>query len=297
MDIENEDFQDDEVLQNADPEEGEAIDEETVDPDEPVEGSDEPDGEGDEEGESAEDEEDSFSVDIEDDGAPDDNAAPRWVKDLRKTAKENKRTIRELSAQLQYANSQLQQRQQMPRAPKPTLESCNFNPNKYEQELANWVQYEGQARAQEHAAQQYRNAEFAGWMKKLEQYDEKKSALRVKDFPQTEELARQALSVVQQGIIVQGAENPAMLVYALGKNPHKMAELARIQDPVSFAFAVAKMETKLKVNKRAGAPAPERKVSGTASVTGKTLDRLRKEAERTGDYTKVLDFKRRKNMR
>jgi hypothetical protein len=51
----------------------------------------------------------------------------------------------------------------------------------------------------------------------------------------------------------------------------------------------------LKVQPRSKPPAPERGVpSGTAPVSGAsdaTLERLRLEAERTGDYTKVVRFR------
>jgi hypothetical protein len=97
--------------------------------------------------------------------------------------------------------------------------------------------------------------------------------------------------------VLQGADNPALVIYALGKNPKKAAELAKIEDPVKFAFAVAKLEKELKVTNRKAAPAPERMVSSTGRVSGavdSTLERLRAEAEKTGNYTKVLQYKRQK---
>ena len=102
---------------------------------------------------------------------------------------------------------------------------------------------------------------------------------------------------MQQGMIVQGAENPALLVYALGKNPKKAKELASITDPVKFAFAVAKLETNLKVTKRKASSRPESKINGTGRPSGSvdnTLDRLRAEAEKTGNYTKVSQYKKQK---
>jgi hypothetical protein len=87
------------------------------------------------------------------------------------------------------------------------------------------------------------------------------------------------------------------VIYALGKNPKKAAELAKLTDPVKFAFAVAKLEKELKVTNRRAAPAPERVVQGTGRVSGavdSTLERLREEAARTGNMTKVLQYKRQK---
>ena len=97
--------------------------------------------------------------------------------------------------------------------------------------------------------------------------------------------------------MLQGADNPALVVYALGKNPKKAQELASIKDPVKFAFAVAKLEKDLKVTNRRAAPPPERVVSGTGRVSGavdSTLERLREEASKSGDMTKVLAYKLKK---
>jgi hypothetical protein len=85
-----------------------------------------------------------------------------------------------------------------------------------------------------------------------------------------------------------------MVVYALGKNPKKAKELASITDPVKFAFAVAKLEAQLKVAPRKTPPPPEGAIRSTAPISGtvdSNLDRLRSEAERTGDYSKVYRYK------
>jgi hypothetical protein len=103
---------------------------------------------------------------------------------------------------------------------------------------------------------------------------------------------------MQQGMIVQGADNAALVVYALGKNPKKAKELASITDPVKFAFAVAKLETQLKISNRKAQTSPERKISGTGRPSGavdSTLDRLRADAEKTGDYSKVFQYKKQKH--
>jgi len=82
----------------------------------------------------------------------------------------------------------------------------------------------------------------------------------------------------------------------LGKNPKKLEELSKITDPVDFAFKVAKLESQLKVTDRK-APKPEKRVSsnksgGISGNSDKTLDRLRDEAAKSGDYTKVTAYKR-----
>jgi hypothetical protein len=135
------------------------------------------------------------------------------------------------------------------------------------------------------------------WKAKLDGYGRAKAELRVKDFEDAEAVAQELFNITQQGVMLQGADNPALVVYALGKNPKKAQELAAIKDPVKFAFAVAKLEKDLKVTNRKQAPAPERVITGTARSSGavdSTLERLREEAARTGNMSKVVAYKRQK---
>jgi hypothetical protein len=135
------------------------------------------------------------------------------------------------------------------------------------------------------------------WQSKLDDYGKAKAELKVRDYEDAEETVQQILNITQQGVVLQGCDNPALVVYALGKNPKKTAELAKLTDPVKFAFAVAKLEKELKVTNRKAAPAPERVVSGTGRSSGavdSTLERLREEAARTGNMTKVIAYRAQK---
>lgn len=221
--------------------------------------------------------------------------APEWVKNLRKSYRELQREKRELEEKLKMV---LPAPEQSPVDPgkKPTLEACDYDSDKFENELADW--FERRRQADEAVAKQRtkQQAEQESWQKKLEGYNQSKSGLKVSDFQDAEETVLESLSVTQQGIILQGAQNPAVMVYALGKNPKKAKELAEITDPVQFAFAVAKLETQLSVTRK-NLPPPEKRIvsnsgSGSSSVQ---LERLREEAARTGDYTKVMAFKKQLN--
>ena len=221
--------------------------------------------------------------------------APEWVKNLRKSYRELQREKRELEEKLKMV---LPAPEHNPVDPgkKPTLEACDYDSDKFENELAGWFERKRQSEeviAKQRSKQQ---AEQETWQKKLEGYNQSKSGLKVSDFQDAEEAVLESLSVTQQGIILQGAQNPAVMVYALGKNPKKAKELAEITDPVQFAFAVAKLETQLSVTRKQ-LPPPEKRIvsnsgSGSSSVQ---LERLREEAARTGDYTKVMAFKKQLN--
>jgi len=223
--------------------------------------------------------------------------APGWVKKVRKVNRKLESEVKALKRQLAERSTE----QQKPEptievGEKPTLKSVRYDDKKYEQELASY--YERKRLAEEQQAQQAKQVEEQKrqWQKRQERYVEKKREHSFKDFDEVEDLVQNSLDVMQQNIIIHGADDSSLLVYALGRNPKKLEELSAVRDPVEFAFRVAKLEEKLKVTSKK-APAPEKKISGSKAggLSGKadqTLERLRKEAERTNDYTKVTAYKR-----
>jgi len=231
--------------------------------------------------------------------APEDDEevrAPEWVRDLRKNYREEKRRAKDLEQKL--ARLETQAPGVAPLGPKPTLEKADYDTDRYEKELANWYEKKRQHDDREVSVRSEQQAVQKEWERKLEGYQSAKAGLKVRDFEFAEDVVQDNLSVMQQGMIVQGADNAALVVYALGKNPKKAKELASITDPVKFAFAVAKLETQLKISNRKAQVSPERKISGTGRPSGavdSTLDRLRADAEKTGDYSKVFQYKKQKH--
>lgn len=221
--------------------------------------------------------------------------APEWVRELRKANREKERKIRELEAKL---NASATETKPVVLGAKPTLESCDYDSDEYEKKLADWYERKREADAAEAEAAAQRDAEAKAWQDKLDSYEKAKASLKVRDYEDAEAFALDTFNVTQQGIVIQGSDNPALIIYALGKNTKRAKELASITDPVKFAFAVAKLETQLKVSNRKAAASPERTIaSGGTRLSGavdSTLERLRAEAEKTGDYTKVLQYKRQK---
>ena len=216
--------------------------------------------------------------------------APEWVRELRKTNREQAKRIRELEEVKQVPAVEKPQELE-----EPTLAGCDYDEDKFKKDLS---AFNAQLRKKEDdakAAEQAALAEKASWDGRLKVYNDAKAELKVKDFEDAEEAVKAALSTTQQGILVKGASNSALVVYALGTNPAKLKEFAAIKDPVEYAFAVAKLETTLKVTNRK-APPPERQLSGgTGPKSGSvdsTLERLRAEAAKSGDMTKVLAYRK-----
>lgn len=219
--------------------------------------------------------------------------APDWVRELRKSHREAQRKLREYEQKLQAV--QTTENKPVALGPKPKLEDFDYDADRYEQALDGWHERKRQASEMEAKQKAAEQEQARAWQAKLESYSKARAELKVRDYEEAEEVAQQVFNVTQQGVILQGADNPALVVYALGKNPKKAKELADITDPVKFAFAVAKLEKELKVTNRRAAPPPERTVQATGRVSGtvdSTLERLRTEAEKTGDYSKVFRYKR-----
>ena len=221
--------------------------------------------------------------------------APEWVRELRKTNRELQRQNRELQGKLQ--STAQTETKPVVLGKKPSLEEHDYDADKFEAALADW--FDRKRQADEAAAKQEAEVmnQQKAWQAKLDGYGKAKAELRVKDFEDAEAVAQELFNITQQGVVLQGADNPALVIYALGKNPKKAKELSDIKDPVKFAFAVAKLEKELKVTNRKAAPPPERIVSGTGRVSGavdSTLERLREEAARTGNMTKVIQYKAQK---
>jgi len=240
-------------------------------------------------------EEDEVIISIGEEAPPpqEESRAPEWVRELRKANREKDKRIRELEAKLTTTATE---NKPVALGAKPTLEGCDYDSDVFEQELANWYERKREADAAEASQREAQEAEAAAWQKKLEDYEKAKAGLRVRDYEDAEATALETFNVTQQGIVLQGSENPALLVYAIGKNSAKAKELASITDPVKFAFAVAKLETQLKVTNRKAAASPERTItSGGGRISGSvdsTLERLREEALKTGDLSKVMAYKR-----
>lgn len=247
-------------------------------------------------------EEVSVSIDGEPEPDPEDDEfsgkpAPKWARDLRKANREDKKRIRELEDQLRQREPK---QEQVILGKKPSLsdDDIDYDETKFEQALTAWHDRKAKIESQEREAQQQKEQQQKDWEARVQAYGDSKTALKVKDFEDAEESVQNHFDVTQQGIILQGADNSALVVYALGKNPKKLQELAAIKDPVKFAFAVAKLETQLKVQSRKPATKPESTISASGSGrhsagdADKTLDQLRDEAAKTGDMSKVIAWKR-----
>ena len=165
--------------------------------------------------------------------------------------------------------------------------------------MTDWHNKKIQFDQQEQAKKAEQEKVVQQWQDRVKSYETKKTAIKAKvhDYDEAEELARDALNQTQLGILISGAENPELLTYHLGKNPAKAKELAAIQDPIQFAFKLAKIDAQVKVQQRKPTTSPEKKVEGSAPLSG-IVDakeaELEKKALKTGDRTELIQYRKSK---
>lgn len=227
----------------------------------------------------------------EDDGL-ENNASFREV---RNALRESQRRERELRQQLEKSGTAAEPREPTLGA-EPTMESCDFDEARFKVELLDWNKRKDALAAKADQQRQAQKAEGENWQKTLTTYGEQKTALKVRDFAGAELRVQEALNVTQQGVLLHACENAAVVVAGLGGNAEELKKLAAITDPIKFTAAIVRLEAKMKVTPRKTVPPPERRASGgapaAASTSEQTLARLEAEADRTGDRSKVIAYKR-----
>lgn len=210
--------------------------------------------------------------------------------------------VRELRKVIREKDKELSQHKKAPpvqqeapvkRGPRPKLEDFGYDDDAFDAALDAWVA-DGIREREQQLQLQYQQKELEkSYGQLLQNYQQKAQALGVKDFQDSHDAVVDALSIQQQNAILSGADNPAKVVYALGKYSKKLNELKAITDPLKFAAHIGALERELKAKPRKALPEPEKTVSASKSApVSRDLDRLRKDAEKTGDWTQFYNAKR-----
>lgn len=278
--------------------EGETPAEEVTVEDTPSEGSDNTEGET-PEGEADPEAEGEVSITLGGDPEPEEEerrAAPQWVKDLREENRKLVRRQRELEQQLSKGEP-AKTVATLPPRPKLSDHDIDYDEDKLNARLDTWLAQKAEVDAQAAKQEQVKKDAEQKWQTRLAAVNTAAKGLKVADYDDAAAAFEEQFSVVQRGLILDAPEDPkvsAQLRYALGRNPKVAKELAAEQNPIRFTFKVAELVNKMKVQPKKSAPTPERVVrSGAAGVAAvdNTLERLRAEAEKTGDLSKVIAYK------
>lgn len=253
--------------------------------------------------EEHEDEEPQTAPEATEGGEAEEAAAPRESKtfqEIRKNLNGALKDKRRMERELEELRAKLPKPEPTLGA-KPTLDQFDYDETKFSEAYDNWMERKAAMdRAdQQKLDEQRRQEEEVENFKKS--YKARAESLGVDDFQESEAEVGAMLNQTQSGLLMRGADDPAALVYALSKSPTRLIELSRITDPVKFTVAIAKLEIALSTRKTSR-PAPEPRISSERSSSGHSasssaLEKLRDEAARTGDYSKVVAYKKQNNIK
>lgn len=279
-----EDFDDNQDYQ----EDAEQVDNELLDDEQDIE--DGQDDEQDADGEESESEDDSaddaLDFSFDDDGDSSDpfkgQEAPEWVKKVREENRELKRQLKQRESQ-QFEQQVLRE--------KPTLDDHDYDSDAFEQDYAQWLTEKQQVDAQVHAERQK-------YQRYHDLYKAAVDSIKTKapDYDEVELLVVDALSEQKQGLLQMLVDDPAKVVYALGKNsPAQLERLSKLDD-IQFAKQIVLMEMQMSSKTKSrnqNKPKPKtHELEGAAGGVDTRLAKLEAEAAKTGDRSKVYAYKR-----
>lgn len=225
-----------------------------------------------------------------------DDKGKRALARLREVAKENARKARELAAELAAAKAEKEAVAEAELV-KPVPEAFGYNMDRFEEALIAYHEKRQALDARKAEAQKAEDDAKADFQARFDAYTKAKSAIRVPDFEDVEDVVRQALTPQQQSIILRNSDRPEQVIYALGKSPKALSELAKVKEFDRFAFQLAKLEGSIKVSQKSPPP-PESKLKGgnaAAAASGNLASQLKAaeaRAEITKDRTEVLRIKK-----
>ena len=283
--------------------EPEVTDEKATSPQVEEETAESPEGEGTEprDGKKADSaEEHELFLDGEE-GADDESEPPApkdgagWAR-LRKAEAQAKAEVARLKRELEARSQPAGDAEP---GPEPTLEECGYDEDLLKQKHAKYLKdLDRKAEADREKAKRA-DVERAATQKLMDSYGTKKAEwsarVTAEKYAEAENTVAARLKPDAQDVILKVAKDPAKVVLMLGQRPELLEGLAGETDRDRFVAKLVELEGKIMVKKKGTqAPPPEESVrgSGATGAAGSTLERLRAEAEKTGNYDKVSAFHR-----
>ncbi len=178
--------------------------------------------------------------------------------------------------------------------PRPTAADANFDDDKLIEMVIEWKAKSDRIEAQKNAALEKQKAAQEAFKARVTEYEVAKAALPANGKEDAEKAFIEAMPQHHRNVVLRNlsGEEAAKLVYALGRAPAKMEELAKL-DVDQFAFALAKLSMGIKMERKpANVETPLKGNIASMPPQSRDLAALKKQAERTGDYTTYFKAKR-----
>ncbi len=230
---------------------------------------------------------DDLVIEVDGYGAePEDNLVKRLRNELRETK-------RQLHSQ---QNARPSQKTEVGNKP-DFWDDCEGDPDKYDAAILAWNDRKTKRAAEDAAENEMQEAGRKRLAQAEEQYRGHARKLGVSNYDALEEKVQAELpEAVKLAIPLYFGEKGPRAVVALAQYPQLLDEVAAIKDPLAQILRMYDIAHGAKMKKK-NVPAPERESiqQGSAATGGssdKELARLEKEADRTGDRTKLIEYRR-----
>lgn len=184
--------------------------------------------------------------------------------------------------------------------PKPgSLEEFNWDEEARDKAIEDWTAKKLEVEAAERAKAAEIEKQNNIWKDEQKRFRGKASELGLSNFEQAEENVTATLGAPwKMGAIIKYADSPQKLTAALNRNPTVLSKLAGIEDAGLFMKTMLNLERTMGNAGRKGPPPPEAPTiqRGSAPLSAVSADKKLKEleaqADKTGDRTKLIDYKR-----
>lgn len=254
----------------------------------------------------------NLNLDDEDDDTPanDDDGESEGVRDeeedvvvyggAEQRGEEESEGIRNLREELKRQKARIRELEGAPAeedaGERPSLEAFDYDEDRHADALAEWLDKRRRIAERRTEAEVAARRQQERWESQSRAFEDSWSAFnnRTKDAARAK--VEEAFDSTQQAMLVKASRgNGAGLFYLLGTNPEKLAEIkALTDDPAEFIAAAAVIAKEAQVTRRKPETQPETRHRGSAPTGNKdaVLERLEREAERSGDYTKLARYQR-----
>jgi hypothetical protein len=233
-----------------------------------------------------------------------DKATAAFAK-LRFKEKEARQKLREVEARAAQMAAELAARSETESAdadpgPMPSLKDSDWDEAEHAKALLQWGEKKRSHDSTLVARRKAAEAEAKEWEATQAAYHDKRKAYLESHPDRLEEgenFVKASFSPVQRAAMVDVLKDAPLMCIALAKNPDRAKSLANIQSMPRFVAELARMEAGMV--KKTPATQPEKKVSSGAPVADndKTLARLEAEADKSGNRSKIVAYKREQRLK
>jgi hypothetical protein len=181
---------------------------------------------------------------------------------------------------------------------KPKLDDYWDRPDEYERDLTAWLERSREQDKRQQAKQEQRQRQAEAWQRQQSAFDTGYSGIRAPGKDAALALVDDSFPGEQRAYLIKAAGDKApAFMYALGNAPEKRAQLKALAKEgawAEFIAAAAIMATEVTMKRQRPSTQPYEapRGQGGAARGDQRLARLEREANASGDFSKVVAYRR-----